>query len=353
MREDVNAAGNVGLETGDVPVANLDFLWLELTSKCNLSCVHCYAESGPRLALEQNVHFEDWMKILSDAHSIGCKAVQFIGGEPTEYPKLPILIGHAKSLGYDFIEVFTNGTCFTDTLRQTFKKFGVHLAFSVYGPTPEVHDVVTQRNGSFKKTIESIQWAIREGLDIRAAIISTDPNAKHIDATHKFLTDIGVQSIGVDHVRGVGRGSTATNREPSIDELCGKCWKGKLCVTPSGEIFPCVFSRFWPVGQVKDGLLNILKGSTLKEFRTLVRSKSEVKVSTCNPQCGPDCSPAECGPQSDCGPLTCNPADRTTSSQRFNQPCGPDCTPNCTPMGCNPQQPNCVPDVCSPRGRTD
>src|SRR5208283_2388709 len=29
----------------------LDFLWLELTSRCNLQCVHCYAESGPSSAL--------------------------------------------------------------------------------------------------------------------------------------------------------------------------------------------------------------------------------------------------------------------------------------------------------------
>ena len=26
--------------------ADLRFLWLEITAKCNLSCVHCYAESG-------------------------------------------------------------------------------------------------------------------------------------------------------------------------------------------------------------------------------------------------------------------------------------------------------------------
>jgi len=25
----------------------LDFLWLELTSRCNLRCIHCYAESSP------------------------------------------------------------------------------------------------------------------------------------------------------------------------------------------------------------------------------------------------------------------------------------------------------------------
>jgi MoaA/NifB/PqqE/SkfB family radical SAM enzyme len=29
-------------------VAELSFLWLEITGKCQLHCTHCYAESGPR-----------------------------------------------------------------------------------------------------------------------------------------------------------------------------------------------------------------------------------------------------------------------------------------------------------------
>jgi sulfatase maturation enzyme AslB (radical SAM superfamily) len=36
-------------QTIDAPVLSkpLDFLWLELTNRCNLQCTHCYADSGP------------------------------------------------------------------------------------------------------------------------------------------------------------------------------------------------------------------------------------------------------------------------------------------------------------------
>ena len=30
---------------------DLSFLWLEITGNCNLSCSHCYAESGPEVDL--------------------------------------------------------------------------------------------------------------------------------------------------------------------------------------------------------------------------------------------------------------------------------------------------------------
>jgi MoaA/NifB/PqqE/SkfB family radical SAM enzyme len=32
-------------------MAGLHFLWLEITQKCNLSCVHCYADSTPHQPL--------------------------------------------------------------------------------------------------------------------------------------------------------------------------------------------------------------------------------------------------------------------------------------------------------------
>ncbi|PWK82464.1 hypothetical protein C8D88_11357 [Lentzea atacamensis] len=29
-------------------MTDLRFAWLEITGKCQLSCTHCYADSGPR-----------------------------------------------------------------------------------------------------------------------------------------------------------------------------------------------------------------------------------------------------------------------------------------------------------------
>ena len=31
----------------NVRESTLDFLWLELTNRCNLQCVHCYTQSPP------------------------------------------------------------------------------------------------------------------------------------------------------------------------------------------------------------------------------------------------------------------------------------------------------------------
>ena len=60
----------------------LNFIWLELTSKCNLSCIHCYAYAEESANRNLQLTTEDWKKIIRKAYDMECKKIQFIGGEP-------------------------------------------------------------------------------------------------------------------------------------------------------------------------------------------------------------------------------------------------------------------------------
>jgi len=247
----------------------LDFLWLEVTSKCNLKCTHCYADSGPSLPLVQGMSYDNWRDVLKQAFALGCRSVQFIGGEPALCPDLPRLIRDARKIGFDLIEVYTNGTILSPALRESLVKEEADLAFSIYGSRPDVHDAVTGRSGSFAKTLDGIRWALNAGLNVRASIIEMASNSEDIRATKALLRKLGVRSIRVDPVRGIGRGSVlvSANSLNPMDELCGQCWRGKLAVDPSGNVFPCVFSRFCQVGHVSQSLASILQSKTLYSFR--------------------------------------------------------------------------------------
>jgi organic radical activating enzyme len=252
----------------------LDFLWLELTSKCNLQCVHCYAESSPKAPLIQQMTSADWLRMLREASAAGCRNVQFIGGEPTTYPKLSELIGEARTLKYDYVEVFTNGTMFTDRIKHAFIAHKVNLAFSVYAETALIHDAITLHRGSFEKTMANIKWALTQGLKVRAAIIKMTENASEIEKTRAFLQDFGINEIQVDRLRGVGRGAMGKEICSPEDELCGRCWEGKLCITAEGKMFPCIFARFQQVGTVHNGIKSAIEGKPLCDFRSGLRSKA-------------------------------------------------------------------------------
>lgn len=305
----------------------LNFLWLELTSKCNLRCVHCYADSGPQRPLYDYMTADDWSDVLGQAAQLGCRSVQFIGGEPTLYPALGTLVEQARALDFLTVEVYTNGTRLTPKLKELFIRNKVALAFSVYATTAQAHDLVTKETGSFDLTISAINWALASGLSVRAAIIETDLNSEQSHSTSEMLARLGVKTIGVDRVRGVGRGGEERSPALQLTELCGNCSRGKLAVTATGDIFPCVFSRSWPVGHKRDGLRAAVEGLPLRSFCQELgatrdsRSAKELTHAGCTPDdltCGP-CLPEgpTCSPYLPCNPQ-CSPAE---------QPCQPDCQP--------------------------
>jgi MoaA/NifB/PqqE/SkfB family radical SAM enzyme len=276
------------VKSNDQLMKGLNFLWLELTLKCNLTCVHCYADSSPHQPLTDAMTNADWKKVMLNAYQEGCRALQFIGGEVTMYPELEGFIKYADELGYTYIEVFTNATLIDSHWIKLFKQHKVHLASSFYSADASVHDQITKRKGSFEKTVQGINQLVQNQIPLRVGVIEMEHNQGHLANATRLLQALGVKSISSDNLRGVGRGHRSTTKAQT-NELCGNCWKGKLCVTSSGDTYPCVFSRGFKVGNVKEQSINeIVNGQNLKETRAtlcqsaLARKKSQEEG--CNPQ---------------------------------------------------------------------
>lgn len=181
-----------------------------------------------------------------------------------------------------------------------------------------VHDAITGRSGSHRATLANLRRLIALGIPIRVGIITMAQNGDTIEETKRFLNNEGVLEVGVDRTRRVGRGislSTPSLRQDEMAELCGRCWDGSLCVSANGTVYPCIMSRRWPVGSVRDSTLGeIVKSAALGKFREQMRA-SQVAVSNdspacdpwgCDPRCPPHCSPA-CTPQHGCQPDQCWP----------------------------------------------
>jgi MoaA/NifB/PqqE/SkfB family radical SAM enzyme len=272
-------AANNHRATCDHELAGLRFLWLEITGRCNLECVHCYADSGPKGALYGSMSTADWLTVIDDAAAAGCRALQFIGGEPTVHPDLDTFILHARARGFELIEVYTNATTLTERRLAFFKENRVSIATSFYSSNAGVHAKITKGPGSFAKTVTGIEGAVRKGLPVRVGLIHMAGFNDHgRDATIAFLHGLGVTNIGEDRVRDVGRGAKKnvdSGSDAYYGSLCGQCWKGSLCVTPDGSAYPCVFSRGSCVGNVRQaGLADIVHSRSLHNTRGVMREKA-------------------------------------------------------------------------------
>lgn len=295
---------------------HLSFVWLEITGKCQLQCDHCYAESGPR-GTDGAMNMADWSSVIDQAAELDTRMVQFIGGEPTLHRGLPDLVGHALGRGLQ-VEVFSNLVHVSPQLWDVFAQPGLQLATSYYADHADQHESITQGRGSYARTKANIAEAVRRSVPLRVGVIDVQDDQR-VDQARAELIGLGVDEIRIDHLRQVGRG--VREHQPSLSQLCGHCGQGKIAIAADGAVWPCVFSRWLPVGNVRrDALVEILSGPRMLETAATLsqhfssRPHMGEQETPCDPQCGPNCSPA------------CNPSCWPTGAG----PCGPKggCQPN-------------------------
>ena len=294
---------------------SLEFIWLELTAGCNLRCAHCYSGSFPSLLGEEKMGEADWIRVMKESYVIGCRKLQFIGGEPfTLGSKLLKLIVACQNIGYEFIEVYTNATLINDAQIQFLADNKIAVAVSVYGNTQEIHEKVTRSSGSFNQTITNLQKLIKKGVQVRVGIITMNLNEDYVGETVRFLKeDIGVKNVKVDLIRPSGRGCNKDLmsskllekyklRQPLFSKCTFKtfqraryghnCFSRDVCVTASGDVIPCVMERDIVLGNVLNfPLSHILHDKIVKQVRSLNKDNIEVCRDCEYRYCCFDCRP--------------------------------------------------------------
>jgi MoaA/NifB/PqqE/SkfB family radical SAM enzyme len=265
-----------------VRLDGFDTLFLELVGTCNERCVHCYADSSPQVkaALARDV----CETIVDDAHVAGFRRIQFTGGDPLICRFLPELVARAAPL-FELREIYTNGLLLDDALLDCLAPHRPAFAFSYYSSNPAIHDAITRTPGSQQRTRAAIARAAARGLRVRAAVVVLDQNASTVDDTVADLESLGV-SVSTGAQKGVGRGSAFAwqpkdrsraehreNRDADGD--------GKLAVTYTGDVVPCIFNRARVLGRVDSGsrLRDVL--GTLAVTSGPARGDEQLSCSSC------------------------------------------------------------------------
>lgn len=293
----------------------LSSIWLELTSRCQLSCDHCYAESSPSGG-HGVMSVSDWIAVIDDAINLGCELVQLIGGEPTLHPDFATITRYALDRGVS-VEVATNLVHVPESLWEVFTSSDrLSLAVSYYDARAEVHALVTGTKGSHARTRANLIEAVARGVDVRVNVIEVH-DVQDVDATIDDLASIGIRDVGIDDVRGIGRGSDHTTDE-GMASLCGQCGNAKAAVLPDGSVTPCVIGRRHVVGSVRDSRLSeVVSGPVMKD--TVRAIKEATATTSCLPGvdavAGP--KPKPCGPDGMCQPSSgdCRPTRRCKPSK--------------------------------------
>jgi uncharacterized radical SAM superfamily Fe-S cluster-containing enzyme len=81
---------------------------LEVTRQCNMCCPFCFASAEPDAVGQPDISQIEKM-LLEVIDSAGFSPIQLSGGEPTLRDDLPQIVTLARKLGFDHIQINTNG----------------------------------------------------------------------------------------------------------------------------------------------------------------------------------------------------------------------------------------------------
>ncbi|BCX14839.1 MAG: hypothetical protein KatS3mg088_522 [Patescibacteria group bacterium] len=286
------------------PEVKLSFVWLELTEKCNLRCIHCYGKFGPAtIRNEDRLTFKDWGNIIMQLGENSIKAATIIGGEPDLYREEGNnsydLLELMRKVGIEKIEYFTNATLLDEKKIQILRDLKVSVALSLYSLDPKTHESITQKKGSFEKTMKAIEILRRNKVPVRIAVIAMKQNEDTLSELIRWLKKEGMLTRMPDIIR-PDNTSENSGLIPSMElrkqislfmrpdfstseksfrrnMYWHNCLAGKLSICPDGKVIPCVFYRRRALGNIKEkSLKEIAESEETQEVWRITKDKIPV-----------------------------------------------------------------------------
>lgn len=295
------------------PNTQISSVMLELTYNCSAKCIHCYNIGATRnnseiskrnIAGEMSV--DDYKRIIDELDDLGCYKVCLSGGDPFSKPIVWDIIDYLyqKEIAFD---IYTNGISITDITERLLDYYPRLVGISIYSGIAEIHDKITRVEGSLERSLKVAEKLSQYGVPMAFKCVVMKPNIKTYHQVKELAGEYGaviqIESnlcMGVDgdmsminHLR-LSReefeillcdkdiplyvGLDMPNEGKVVKEFhafpCGGGY-GSYTITPNGNVVICP-NLHWVLGNITEkSLSEILKGSELKEWRSLNIGKIE------------------------------------------------------------------------------
>jgi MoaA/NifB/PqqE/SkfB family radical SAM enzyme len=168
----------------------------ELTTRCNLDCLHCCIKNEK---LNNELSLNEIKDILRQLKQENCMIQRFSGGEVFLRKDFFDILEFAHKLGFAN-NILSNGTLIDEEQTKRLKKLNIReVQISLYGATASMHDSITQVKGSFDKAINSIRLLKRHKVPFKIAVMSFNKNFPELEQLKKMAKkekwDIGFDFV--------------------------------------------------------------------------------------------------------------------------------------------------------------
>ncbi len=207
-----------GRHSGKLPSHLLQFsadkkpviVW-NMTRRCNLKCVHCYAQADTDKG-EDPISTAQAKAMIDDLAAYGAPVLLFSGGEPTIRQDMPELASYATEKGMRAV-ISTNGTLIDRTMAKNLRQVGLSYVGVSLDGGEDVHDSFRGIKGSFRRALEGLDYCREEGIKVGLRFTINRRNVAEVPKIFDILRERDIPRVCFYHLVYSGRGTELINED--------------------------------------------------------------------------------------------------------------------------------------------
>lgn len=160
---------------------------IELTHHCNFRCQHCYI---PDFQAPDLLSTERLLSLLEELVDAGTLFLTLTGGELFLRPDWFTVARRARELGFA-LRLFSNGTLIDDAVADEIAALPAAVEISLYSMDEATFEEITQRRGSFHKTLRGIERLRERRVEVLLKTPMMTHNVGHLDAIAAYAECVG------------------------------------------------------------------------------------------------------------------------------------------------------------------
>lgn len=178
---------------------------IELTAKCNLNCIHCYAKPNRK---HNDMTTDEFKFIFDTLIEHGLIEAYFTGGEIFTRSDFEEIYVYAKKKGV-LIALLTNITLLNEHLIELFKEYPVEtISTTMYGYTEETYEKVTGVKGSYKMFMNALELLQKNNIPFELKYVAMKQNFNEVDQAREFGKKLGVPMMVSMNIHAMNDGTT-------------------------------------------------------------------------------------------------------------------------------------------------
>ncbi|MDP7040844.1 MAG: radical SAM protein [Myxococcota bacterium] len=260
---------------------------IDVATLCNEDCVHCYYPSEVLKHDGELIETQVALDFLDQLGAHGTLSLTFSGGEPFMHKDFDKMLRRARDNDL-IMTIQSNGTLIKDRHIELLKEIQVSVvAISFFSLNPEIHESITRKPGSFRKTLDTINKLVRADVPVSIQCFTTKENKDSIkdmvmwgrarglrvNTDFMMITQNDFDHVNQEHALNAEEAKDILSDAVACDDfyvnlhdvdidmeemakkpLCG-VGVDQINLSANGDLYPCAGFHGYNIGNVKHASL--------------------------------------------------------------------------------------------------